>query len=110
MVKSIKGLILDSFSDGKPFRVQLINVSSTGCQIYSNKVLDNNFSIRLELGSLDKSHNVNYDGKVVWVRKNPMKSMGRYVYGINFENMTPEQIKFLETNYSLSITPSNPLI
>ncbi len=107
MVKSIKGITLESLKDSEPFRAQLINVSSTGCQIYSNKVLDNGRSLRLELGSLDRSHNVNYEGKVVWVRKNPMKSMGRYVYGVNFEKMTQEHVKFLETNYSLSSAPVN---
>jgi c-di-GMP-binding flagellar brake protein YcgR len=102
MVKSIKGRIADSERDGEVFRAQLVNVSSTGAQIYSNKTLDNNTAITLELDSLDGSHSVTYLGKVVWARKNPMKSMGRFAYGVNFEDVTPEHIKFLETNYSLS--------
>ncbi len=105
MVKSVKGTILSSMKDNDTFLAQLINVSSTGSQIYSNKSIDNNSMISLELSSLDGSHNVTYTGKVVWARKNPMKSMGRFAYGINFETMTPEHVKFLETNYSLSETP-----
>jgi c-di-GMP-binding flagellar brake protein YcgR len=103
MVKSIRGFILNPQGDlGDSFRAQLVNVSSTGCQVYSNKAVDNSSFISLELGSLDGSHVVAYMGKVVWARKNPMKSMGRFAYGVNFEKMTPEHTKFLETNYSLS--------
>jgi len=102
MVKSIKGQLADPGGDGEIFRAQLVNVSSTGAQIYSNKAMDNNTDLTLELDSLDGSHSVVYLGKVVWARKNPMKSMGRYAYGVNFEKMTSEHIKFLETNYSLS--------
>lgn len=106
MVKSVKGNILSPLREGETFRAQLINVSSTGSQIYSNKSIENNSMISLELGSLDGSHNVSYTGKVVWARKNPMKSMGRFAYGVNFEAMTPEHIEFLETNYSLSENPT----
>jgi len=101
MVKSIKGRVTNS-ADGGVFRAQLVNVSFTGAQIYSNKAVDNNTGVSLELDSLDGSHSVIYLGKVVWARKNPMKSMGRFAYGVNFENVTPEHIHFLETNYSLS--------
>ncbi|HJT23191.1 MAG TPA: PilZ domain-containing protein [bacterium] len=102
MVKSIKGRITNSASDGNVFRAQLVNVSFTGAQIYSNKAIDNNTGVSLELDSLDGSHSVVYLGKVVWARKNPMKAMGRFAYGVNFEDVTPEHIHFLETNYSLS--------
>ena len=102
MVKSIKGRVASSFRDDDIFRAQLVNVSSTGAQIYTNKAIDNNTNLTLELDSLDGSHRITYEGKVVWARKNPMKSMGRFAYGVNFENVTPEHIKFLETNYSLS--------
>ena len=109
MVKSIRGFVLNpQGEEGDAFRAQLVNVSSTGCQVYSNKAVDNNSLISLELGSLDGSHVVAYTGKVVWARKNPMKSMGRFAYGVNFEKMTPEHVKFLETNYSLS-SPSPSL-
>lgn len=102
MVKSIKGRVTNSPTDGSIFRAQLVNVSFTGAQIYSNKAVDNNTGVSLELDSLDGSHSVIYLGKVVWARKNPMKSMGRFAYGVNFEDVTPEHIHFLETNYSLS--------
>ncbi len=102
MVKSVKGRITGQAGEGETFRAQLVNVSFTGAQVYSNKVITNNVGVALELDSLDGSHCVSYAGKVVWVRKNPMKSMGRYAYGVNFEGVTQEQIKFLETNYSLN--------
>ena len=102
MVKSIRGRVTRAVDGGDPFRAQLVNVSFTGAQIYSNKAIDNNTGVSLELDSLDGSHSVVYLGKVVWARKNPMKSMGRYAYGVNFEKVTPEHIKFLETNYSLA--------
>lgn len=102
MVKSIRGRLTNVTDDGSLFRAQLVNVSFTGAQIYSNKAIDNNIDVSLELDSLDGSHSVVYLGKVVWARKNPMKSMGRFAYGVNFEKVTPEHIKFLETNYSLS--------
>ena len=102
MVKSIRGRFENPAGDGSVFRAQLVNVSSTGAQIYSNKVIDNNTRIALEFDSLDGSHSVTYSGKVVWARKNPMKSMGRFAYGINFEKITSEHVKFLEANYSLS--------
>ena len=102
MVKSIRGRFADDERNGDPFRAQLVNVSSTGAQIYSNKSIDNNVGVALELDSLDGSHSVTYLGKVVWARKNPMKSMGRFAYGVNFSKVTPEHVKFLEINYSLS--------
>ncbi|HUO57105.1 MAG TPA: PilZ domain-containing protein [bacterium] len=106
MVKSVKGSILSPLRAGETFKAQLINVSSTGAQIYSNKSVENNTEISLELGSLDGSHIVAFNGKVVWARKNPMKSMGRLAYGVNFENLTSDHLKFLETNYSLSEDPT----
>ena len=102
MVKSIRGRIENSTGDGAIFRAQLVNVSSTGAQIYTNKVIDNSTRIVLEFDSLDGSHSVAFSGKIVWARRNPMKSMGRFAYGFNFENVNPEHIKFLEANYSLS--------
>lgn len=106
MVKSIKGRVLNTMHDEETFRSQLVNVSSTGSQIYSNKSIENGSNVELELDSLDGSHKVTYPGKVVWSRKNPMKSMGRYAYGVNFEKMTAEHFKFLESNYSLNPTSS----
>jgi c-di-GMP-binding flagellar brake protein YcgR len=106
MVKSIKGRILNSMRDEETFRSQLVNVSSTGSQIYSNKSIENGSDVELELDSLDGSHKVTYAGKIVWARRNPMKSMGRYAYGVNFEKMTADHLKFLETNYSLNPTSS----
>ena len=105
MVKSIKVRILNDLKAGELFRAQLVNVSSTGSQIYSNKIAEHNTRISLDLDSLDGSHNMTFTGKILWARKNPMKSMGRYAYGIGFEKITPGHTKFLETNYSLNNFP-----
>jgi hypothetical protein len=106
-VQSIKGCIIDAIRNGEEFRAKLVNVSSTGAQIYSSKPLNTNMKITLEFDSPDGNHRVVFAGKIVWSRKNPMKSMGRYAYGVNFEEMTPELIKFLEANYSLSPSSEN---
>ncbi len=104
MVKSIKGRVLNS-AQGDTFRAQLVNVSSTGAQIYSNKTMNDKTDLILEFDSIDGSHAVTFPGKVVWARKNPMKTMGRFAYGINFENPTLDQVNFLEKHYSLSTVP-----
>ena len=102
MVKSIKGLVHDAMKDAGIFRAQLVNLSNTGAQVYSNKAIEIGAGVDLELDSLDGSHSVSYTGKVVWARKNPMKAMGRFAYGVNFNRINSEQAKFLETNYSMS--------
>ncbi len=101
-VKSIKGHVHATLKDGGIFRAQLVNLSGTGAQVYSNKAIEIGANVDLELDSLDGSHSVNYTGKIVWARKNPMKTMGRFAYGVNFNKVDAEQLKFLETNYSLS--------
>jgi Tfp pilus assembly protein PilZ len=101
MVKSIKGHMDSSLKESGIFRAQLVNVSFTGAQIYTNASIQIGTGVDLELDSLDGSHKVTYVGKVVWGRKNPMKTMGRYAYGVNFQKVDAEQVKFLETNYSL---------
>ena len=106
MVKSISGRMRTPAGKEEDFRAQLINVSWTGAQVYSNKAIDDRSSVDLELDSLDGSHKVVYKGKVVWARKNPMKAMGRFAYGIHFDKVSTEQVKFLENNYSLSEIPT----
>ncbi len=104
MVKSIKGRLLNS-TQGDLFRAHLVNISATGAQIYSNKTMVEKADLCLELDSLDGSLAMSFNGKVVWVRKNPMKTMGRYAYGVNFNNPTPDHVSFLEKNYSLTTVP-----
>jgi len=100
MVKTIKIRLQESMNtDASP--AHLINISPTGAQFYSNQYIETHALVTLELDSLDGSHCVTYLGRVVWARKNPMKTMGRYAYGVNFEKMTSEHSKFLESNYSL---------
>jgi hypothetical protein len=100
MVKNIKARMLGGV-DRDLFQAQLINVSKTGAQFYSNKFIETNAPVVLDLDSLDGSHSVPYEGRTVWARKNPLKTMGRYAYGVNFEKMNPDLVKFLEANYSL---------
>ena len=103
MVKTIKARMLGGI-DRDLFQGQLINVSKTGAQFYSNKFIETNALVVLDLDSLDGSHAVAFEGRTVWARKNPLKTMGRYAYGVNFEKMTPDLVKFLEMNYSLAST------
>jgi hypothetical protein len=106
MVKSIKGRLSNSVEDNI-FRAHLVNVSSTGAQIYSNKSMEDRTALILELDSIDGSHAMTFPGKVVWSRKNPMKNMGRFAYGINFEKPTVDHVSFLEKHYSLSPVPES---
>ncbi|HVM32492.1 MAG TPA: PilZ domain-containing protein [bacterium] len=101
MVKTIKARMLGGM-DRDIFQAQLINVSKTGAQFYSNKFVETNGGVVLDLDSLDGSHSVAFEGRIVWARKNPLKAMGRYAYGVNFEKMTGDLVKFLENNYSLA--------
>ena len=105
MVKAIRGRVVNSSREETNFRAQLVNVSATGAQFYSHKTIYDRAEITLELNSLDGGHTVTYNGKVIWVRKNPMKSMGRFAYGVNFEGLTQEQVDFLKTNYSMDPEP-----
>jgi hypothetical protein len=100
MVKMIK-IRLPNALNKDAAQANLINISATGAQFYSNQFIETHGLVTLELDSLDGSHTVTFLGKAVWARKNPMKTMGRYAYGVNFENMTAEHSKFLELNYSL---------
>ncbi len=104
MVKSIKGRLLNS-NQTDVFRAHLVNISSTGAQIYSNKTMVEKTNLSLELDSLDGSHAMTFPGKVVWARKNPKKTMGRYAYGVNFDNPSADHVGFLEKNYSLTPVP-----
>ncbi|MGH7739689.1 MAG: PilZ domain-containing protein [bacterium] len=100
MVKTIKARMPGGMNRDL-FQAQLINVSKTGAQFYSNTFIETNGAVVVELDSLDGSHSVSFEGRTVWARKNPLKTMGRYAYGVNFEKITPELVKFLEMNYSL---------
>jgi c-di-GMP-binding flagellar brake protein YcgR len=101
MVKSIRGHLLNTTIEEPNFRAQLVNVSATGAQFYSHTTIYDRAEIVLELNSLDGGHTIVYQGKIIWVRKSPMKTMGRFAYGVRFEELTHEQVEFLKTNYSM---------
>jgi hypothetical protein len=101
MVKSIRGRLLNETREETSFRAQLVNVSATGAQFYSHKSIYDRAEVLLELNSLDGGHTIVYKGKIIWVRKNPMKTMGRFAYGVHFDPLTSEQVEFLKTNYSM---------
>jgi len=102
VVRPIKGRVKPAkASKEEDFGVHLMNISLSGAQIYSNQSMDIGDSVHLELPSLEASPTVVYQGQVVWVHKNPMKSMGRYAYGVHFDSLTPEKAKFLEQNFYL---------
>jgi hypothetical protein len=102
VVRPIKGRISDSTVAPKSdFGFHLMNISLSGAQIYSNQTMEIGDQISLELPSLEANPTIIYNGKIVWVHKNPMKSMGRFAYGIDFEALTAEKSKFLEQNFYL---------
>ena len=70
-------------------------------QVYSNQTMEIGDEITLELPSLGSTPSVFYPGKIIWIHKNPVKSMGRFAYGVRFEEMTAEKSKFLELNFYL---------
>ena len=83
------------------FGVHLMNISLSGAQVYSNQTMEIGDEITLELPSLGSTPSVFYPGKIIWIHKNPVKSMGRFAYGVRFEDMTAEKSKFLELNFYL---------
>jgi c-di-GMP-binding flagellar brake protein YcgR len=102
VVRPIKGHVKQNkINKEEDFGVHLMNISLSGAQIYSNQTLEMGDKVQLELPSLESSPTIIYLGKVVWVHKNPMKSMGRFAYGVHFEEVTPEKAKFLEQNFYL---------
>ena len=102
VVRPIKGRVNVSKNAAESdFSVHLMNISLSGSQIYSNQTMEMGDKVSLELPSLESSPTVVYHGKIMWVHKNPMKSMGRFAYGLQFEDLTPEKAKFLEQNFYL---------
>ena len=102
VVRPIKGRVKPVKTNREEdFGVHLMNISLSGAQIYSNQVMEIGDQVQLELPSLEASPTVVYPGKIVWVHKNPMKSMGRFAYGLHFENLTADKAKFLEQNFYL---------
>ena len=106
MVKTVKGRLVGPAGEGLPFRANLVNVGIAGAQICCDESPENRTKISLELDSLDGNRWVSYLGRVAWTRKNPLKSMGRFAVGIHFDEVTPEQTRFLENNYALSFNTS----
>jgi hypothetical protein len=102
VVRPIKGHVSSSKADNaQDFGVHLMNISLSGAQIYSNQNMEMGDAVNLELPSLESTPPVVFSGKIVWIHKNPMKSMGRFAYGLRFEDVVPEKAKFLELNFYL---------
>jgi Tfp pilus assembly protein PilZ len=102
VVRPIKGRVKPVKTNREEdFGVHLMNISLSGAQIYSNQVMEIGDQVQLELPSLEASPTVVYPGKIVWVHKNPMKSMGRFAYGLHFESLSADKAKFLEQNFYL---------
>jgi len=104
IVKSITGRLLRPPGSGEVFRANLVNVGAAGAQICTNQTLENHLRVSLELDSLDGARLLTYAGQVVWIRKNPLKSMGRFAVGIQFDGLTSAQSRFLGENYALGFT------
>ncbi len=94
LLENVQGTIIGA--EGPPFRANLINISVTGCEIYTSKALNSGNRINLGLISPTDGSMMTFAGDVVRALKNPMKSMGRYSYGIHFSNLTTEKTQFLK--------------
>src|ERR1041384_7223576 len=92
MVKTVKGRRVGPAGEGLPFRANLVNVGIAGAQICCDESPENRTKISLELDSLDGNRWVSY--------------LGRVAVGIHFDEVTPEQTRFLENNYALSFNTS----
>ena len=94
LLENVQGTVAGG--EGPPFRANLINVSTTGCQIYTSKVLNSGSRINLVLISPTDGSMLAFTGEVVRALKSPMKSIGRYAYGIRFSNLNTEKTQFLK--------------
>ena len=102
VVRPVKGRVKPAKTNKEEdFGVHLMNISLSGAQVYSNQTMEIGDEITLELPSLGSTPSVFYPGKIIWIHKNPVKSMGRFAYGVRFEEMTAEKSKFLELNFYL---------
>jgi len=98
-----------SEKSGDPiFRSHLINISATGMQIYSSKPMDEGTMLNLEIWDKEGLQTLQFHGKVVWARKNALKFMGRYAYGVKFVNPTAIQQDFILTNFTLEDSAEAP--
>ena len=91
---------MEKGSDIPGFRSHLINISSPGAQIYSHKPLDEGTLLALDIWSKNGIESLEFSGKVVWARKNALKFMGRYAYGVHFLNPTPAHQAFVSANFT----------
>jgi c-di-GMP-binding flagellar brake protein YcgR len=82
------------------FRSHLINISTTGAQIYASKPMDEGTMLNLEIWDSEGLQTLQFHGKVVWARKNALKFMGRYAYGVHFLNLSDIQQDFLASNFT----------
>lgn len=82
------------------FRSNLINLSTTGCQIYSSKPMDEGTKLNLDIWDKEGLQTLQFHGKVVWARKNALKFMGRYAYGVQFTNPSAIQQDFIANNFT----------
>jgi c-di-GMP-binding flagellar brake protein YcgR len=99
-----------SEKSGDPvFRAHLINISATGSQIYSSKPMDEGTMLSLEIWDKEGLQTLEFHGKVVWARKNALKFMGRYAYGVHFMKLTDIQQDFVASNFSPEDLEEAPL-
>jgi hypothetical protein len=90
-----------SEKSGDPiFRAHLINISASGSQIYSSKPMDEGTMLKLEIWDKEGLQTLEFHGKVVWARKNALKFMGRYAYGVHFSNPSAIQLDFIANNFA----------
>jgi c-di-GMP-binding flagellar brake protein YcgR len=99
---------LSEKSNDSVFRSHLINISATGIQIYSSKPMDEGTMLNLDVWDREGLQTLQFHGKVVWARKNALKFMGRYAYGVSFINLTNIQQDFISNNFSEADATETP--
>ncbi len=108
VLQAMNCYILGPGAQSGSFRANLIDISSTGAQIYTPRPMDEHTEIALEIKSKDGSQSLNFTGIVVWARKNAMRSMGRYAYGLKFISPGRDHMAFVAENFIQAADSDTP--
>lgn len=98
LLREITGYRLGPRS-GTLFRAQLVNISPDGAQFFSSQNMDKGDKIALELETLEGKKSLTFPGTIVWVRKNAAQYLGRYSYGVRFQEFSEEQKRFIAKHF-----------
>ncbi len=99
VLQSMNCYVLGPGAQSGSFRANLIDISATGMQIYTPKPMDEHTVIAMEVRSKDGFQSLTFTGTVVWARRNAMKSMGRFAYGVVFNAPSRDLKAFVAENF-----------